>query len=91
MKMPVAMVPLTGTWVCLLMSEKNDGSNPSLAIAISIRGYLFATERKRELLSREKERWILSQEREKILSVSKCIIFSSVWLKKNPSDKSVSV
>jgi hypothetical protein len=31
-------VLLTGTWLFLLISEKNDGSNPSLAIAIKIRG-----------------------------------------------------
>ena len=30
---------LTGTWVCLFMSEKNDGNSPSLAIAIRIRGW----------------------------------------------------
>ena len=35
---PVAIVLLTGTWLCLFMSEKNDGSSPSLAIAIKIRG-----------------------------------------------------
>jgi hypothetical protein len=32
-------VLLTGTWVLLFTSEKNDGSNPSLAIAIKIRGW----------------------------------------------------
>ena len=36
---PVANVLLTGTWVHLLTSEKKDGSNPSLAIAIRIRGW----------------------------------------------------
>lgn len=35
---PVTNVLLTGTWLFLLISEKNDGSNPSLAIAIKIRG-----------------------------------------------------
>jgi hypothetical protein len=36
---PVTNVLLTGTWVLLFTSEKNDGSNPSLAIAIKIRGW----------------------------------------------------
>jgi hypothetical protein len=35
---PVTMVLLTGTWLCLFISEKNGGSNPSLAIAIKILG-----------------------------------------------------
>lgn len=37
--MPVNIVPLTGTWVRLLMCERNDGNNPSLAIAINMRGW----------------------------------------------------
>lgn len=36
---PVNIVLLTGTCVRLLTSEKNDGNNPSLAIAIRIRGW----------------------------------------------------
>lgn len=35
---PVTIVLFIGTWVLLLISEKNDGSSPSLAIAINIRG-----------------------------------------------------
>lgn len=35
---PVIIVLLTGTRVCLFMSQKNGGSSPSLAIAIKIRG-----------------------------------------------------
>jgi hypothetical protein len=31
-------VPLTGTCVCLLTSEKKDGNSPSRAMAISILG-----------------------------------------------------
>lgn len=39
-KMPVAIVPFTGTFVVLFMSDKNEGTNPSLAIAINILGWL---------------------------------------------------
>jgi len=35
---PVTMVLFTGTWLCLLKSEKNGGSSPSLAMAIKILG-----------------------------------------------------
>jgi len=35
---PVTMVLLTGTWLCLFMSEKNGGNSPSLAIAIKSLG-----------------------------------------------------
>lgn len=35
---PVTSVLLTGTWVRLWTLEKNDGNNPSLAIAMSILG-----------------------------------------------------
>lgn len=37
-QIPVTIVLLTGTWVRLLTSEKKEGSNPSLAIAINILG-----------------------------------------------------
>lgn len=37
-QMPVTIVLLTGTCVCLLTSEKKDGNSPSRAMAISILG-----------------------------------------------------
>uniref|UniRef100_A0A2P2QI21 Uncharacterized protein n=1 Tax=Rhizophora mucronata TaxID=61149 RepID=A0A2P2QI21_RHIMU len=37
-RIPMITVLFTGTWVCVSISEKNDGNNPSLAIPKKSRG-----------------------------------------------------
>ena len=51
---PVTIVLLIGTCVLLLISEKNDGSSPSLAIAINIRGCIVRMQRVEHLLGKKR-------------------------------------